>query len=222
MSDATATKPVRDVPWHIVGRWKEFEGEERANLLRFVGIAAFYAVELMNYHGLNLGVFQMPKVEHVDRDFHIAVTALAVAWTLVGLGVLVCLRNQVFPAALKFISTGCDVVLLTAILIVADGAKSPMVVGYFLLIALSALRFNLNLVRFATVGSMAGYLVLSGYARWFSQRPFDEIGVPRYHQLIMLLALALTGIVLGQIVRKVYGMAREYAERVDKSAATGG
>ena len=43
-----------------------------------------------------------------DRPFHLAVTALAVAWTMVGLAVHSCLRLRFFPAALKFASTGCD------------------------------------------------------------------------------------------------------------------
>ena len=123
----------RDRQWFIVGRWQEFEGEARANLLRIVGIGVFYLVELINYHGLNLGFFEMPKVEQIGPSFHQAVTALAVAWTMVALGVLLCLSQRIFPAALKFVSTGCDVVLLTGILVVADGPRSPLLVGYFLL-----------------------------------------------------------------------------------------
>ena len=111
---------------------------------------------------------------------------------------------------LKFLSTGCDIVLLTGILMVAQGPRSPLVVGYFLVIALATLRFNLPLVRMATVGSMAGYLFLLGYARWFTDR---DLHVPRYHQIIVLLALGLTGIVLGQVIRRVHALAKEYAAR---------
>ncbi len=197
-----------DRQWFIVGRWQEFEGEARANLLRIIAIAAFYIVELVNYHGF----------EVVEKPFHQAVTALAVAWTMVALGVLLCLSQRIFPAVLKFVSTGCDVVLLTGVLLVADGPRSPMVVGYFLVIALSTLRFNLPLVRMATVGSMAGYLFLLGYVKWFTDAKVrDEIRVERYHQIIFLLALALCGIVLGQVIRRVPGLAKDYAARVESS-----
>lgn len=201
-----------DRQWYIVGRWQEYEGEARANVLRIIGIAVFYIVELVNYHGLRLGFIEMPKV--VDQSFHQAVTALAVAWTMVALGILFCLRQRVFPASLKFISTGGDILLLTGILVVANGPRSPLVVGYFLVIILSTLRFNLPLIRFATVGSMAGYLLVLGYARWFAVR---DVRVPRYHQIIFLLGLALTGIVLGQVIRRVRGLAREYAARTQSS-----
>lgn len=80
--------------WYIVGRWQEYQGEGRSNLLRIVGIAAFYSVELANYRGLRLGVFEMPRIETVDRPFHLAVTALAVAWTMTALAVQICLRHR--------------------------------------------------------------------------------------------------------------------------------
>jgi len=79
--------------------------------------------------------------------FHQSVTALAVAWTLMALVVLYCLSHRIFPSVLKYLSAGCDIVFLTAILMIAEGPGSPLVVGYFLLIALSALRFNLPLIR---------------------------------------------------------------------------
>lgn len=204
-----------DRQWYIVGRWQEYEGEGRTNLLRIAGIAAFYIVELINYHGLNLGFVAMPRIR--DRAFHLAVTALAVSWTMVALAILLCLRRHIFPAALKFVSTGCDLVLLSCVLTVADGPRSPLVAAYFLIIALATLRLSLPLVQFATAGAMAGYLVLLGYAAWFVPPPRD-IRVPPHHELIVLLALALTGITLGQVVRRVRAMADAYAERLAAAA----
>lgn len=204
---------VHQREWFIVGRWQEFEGEALANLLRIVGIGAFYLIELANYHGLRLGGLELERVEGVDQPFHQAVTALAVAWTLASLGVHFCLRRQVFPAALKYLSTTADVVFLTAILMLADGPRSALVVGYFLIVALSALRFSLPLVWFATLASLGGYLYLLGFAKWFADAS-RGLRIDRYQQLIFLLALGLTGIVLGQVVRRVRRMAEEFANRV--------
>jgi hypothetical protein len=74
MASNVVDTPSADRQWFIVGRWEEYEGEGRANLLRAVGLAAFYTVELLNYHGLSLGFLQMPKV--VDRPFHLAMTTV--------------------------------------------------------------------------------------------------------------------------------------------------
>jgi hypothetical protein len=204
--------------WFIVGRWEEYQGESRANLLRIVGIGAFYTIELLNYYGFRLGGFEIPQA--VEKPFHQTVTALAVAWTMVALGTLLCLRRQVFPAVLKYITTGADLLLLTGILMVADGPRSPLVIAYFLVIVLAALRFQLPLIWFATIGAMAGYLVLLGYAKWFAGREESifgprELTVPRYHELIFLLGLGLCGIVLGQVIRRVKSMAAEFARRVE-------
>ncbi len=203
-----ARSPAAERHWFIVGRWQEYEGEARANLLRVLGIALFYLVELIDYHGLHLGSLEMPPV--VGPGFHTAVTALTVAWVMVALGVFLCRHLQFFPASLKYLSTACDILFLTAILVVADGPRSPLVVGYFLVIALAGLRFNLPLIWFATAGVAGGYLFLLGYARWFAGR---DLRVPRYQQAIVLLALVLTGVILGQLVRRVRWLAEEYARR---------
>lgn len=210
--DAQSGSAARDRQWFIVSRWQEYEGEARANLLRTIGIGAFYSIELLN-HGVHIGALQLPQV--VDDRFHQAVTALAVAWTMVSLATLVCLRRHFFPPAAKFITTACDLVLLTAVLTIADGPRSPLVVGYFLIIALAALRLSLKLVWLATTGSLAGYLFLLGYVKFFAgAERAAAMSVPRYSQLIMLLALALSGVVLGQVIRRVRAMAEDFARRV--------
>ena len=64
-SATAATTPVPgsdDRAWYIVGRWQEYEGEARANLLRLAAVAAFYAIELINYYGVDLGFIRFPKV----------------------------------------------------------------------------------------------------------------------------------------------------------------
>ena len=194
-------RTTADFQWFVVERWQEFEGESRANLLRALGLAAFYGIELVNYH---------THVPGMDRPFHLAVTALAFGWALSGWGVLTLLRSRVFPEALKYVSTALDAMFLTAILLIADGPKSPLVVGYFLLLCLAALRFSLPLMRFSTGAAVAGYLFLLGNARWL--RP--QYRIPRYHQAIFVLALIVAGVLLGQLLRRVRAAAADYAARL--------
>ena len=207
---------ARERQWYIAERWQEYEGEGRANLLRIIGIGSFYIVHLMNYHGWRIGVLRLAEQGDVSREFHVQVTLLAVAWTMLAVGTLLCLKQRIFPRWLKLFSTSSDLVLLTAILYVSNGPRSPLVVGYFLLIVLATLRFSLPLVRLATVGSMLGYICLLGCAKWpktFGKGEVD-ISVPRYEQLIVLVALGLTGIILGQVVRRVRHLAEDFAGRV--------
>jgi hypothetical protein len=216
-TSTTHDAPPRDLPWHIVGRWQEFDGESRANWLRVIAIAAFYVVELLNFHGLSAGPVEWPKLAGIDAAFHRSVTAIALAGAAVSLCVLLCLRNRIFPGWLKFVSTTGDLLLLTAFLLVGDGPRTPLVVAYFLIIALSTLRFSLTLVRFATVGTLVGYLCVNGYVRWFGHA---DLAVPRYHQVLVLISLALTGIIAGQVIRSMKSMASEYAQRVQAGSSS--
>lgn len=192
------TDPEPDTRGLALQRWQEYDGEYRTAVLRLLGIAAFYGVELANFYGFSLGPLELDKRTDITREFHVAVTALAVVWTMTGIGVLLCLRNRIFPVWLKFASTVVDLAILTAVLMLADGPRSPLIAAYFVVVAFSAVRFSLPLIWFSTLGAIGCYLFLNGFARWFTER---DIGVPRYHQLIFLIALGLTGIVLGQVVR---------------------
>jgi hypothetical protein len=144
---------------------------------------------------------------------------LTLAWAMLCLSVLLCRKQKIFPSWLKYISTGGDLVLLTAILTLADGPKSPLVIAYFLVIAAAALRFSLPLVWFATGGAIAGYLFLLGFARWGSIPGWDkpDMTLPRYHQVIFVLALTLTGVVLGQLIRRVRNLANDFAQRAGET-----
>lgn len=191
--------------WFIVGRWQELEGESRANLLRIVAVGAFYVVELLRFY-----VFEKGAAAHLA--FHRQATMIAVAWTMVALAILLCLRMRIFPAAMKYVSTACDVGLLTGLAALAGGPESALVLVYFLIVSLAALRFSLGLVWFATIGGMLGYESLVGLVdkKWFDA----EHAVAPTTQLVTLLSIGLTGVVIGQVVRRVKKMAEDYARRI--------
>lgn len=194
-----------DRQWFIVGRWQEYEGEGRANLLRILAIGTFYAVQLLQHH-----VLIQPT--DADRAFHRVATAMAAAWVGMALAVAVCLRRQFLPAGLKYVTTAGDILFLTCLAALGAGPSSPLILGYYLIIVLAALRFSLGLVRFATLGCLAGYMATVGFKdeRWFDAQHV----VPVIQQLVTLLSLGLTGITLGQVIRRVRFLADELVARV--------
>ena len=206
---ASGNVDARDRQWFIVARWQQYEGESRANLLRIVAVGAFYLIQLIQYYWLE------PRTAATER-FHTAATLLAVAWILLSVAVMLCLRRRIFPAALKYVSTLCDLVLLTALVstFTEDKAKSPLVLAYFLIIAVAGLRFSLPLVWFTTLGAMLGYVYLVGQTddAWFD----GSHAVPVVQQLVTLLSLGLAGVLLGQILRRVRSLADDYAKRLKK------
>lgn len=200
-------EPDTPSPWHVTERLGSLAGEARANGLRVLGIAVFYAIEVINYRGLSLGPIEMPRVEGVDADFHAMATALAVAWIMVAAAVLLATRNRIFPPALKYVSTGADLFLLTCVLTLADGARSPVLLIYFLVIALAGTRLSRPLVIFATAGATLGYVTLLGQARLY--RP--ELAVPPHWAVTTIAALVLSGLVIWQIVGGARRSAEAYA-----------
>lgn len=211
--EPTASLSPEDRSWLISSRRQDYQGEERANVLRIVAVTSFYLIELANDHGVNLGFVQIPRI--TDPSFHQAVTAVALAWVVLALGVHLCLSWQILPAGMKYLTTVLDIVLLTILLMIANGPKSPMVVGYFLILAMATLRCRLPLIWCATLGAVAGYVWLLGWARWIEG--VRDVRVPRYHQLIVLTALALCGIIQGQVIRRMQSLAVDYARRLTAS-----
>ncbi|MBL9161177.1 MAG: hypothetical protein JNL18_00385 [Planctomycetaceae bacterium] len=217
-----------DRAWYIAQRWQQYHGEARANLLRIAAIAVFYSLHLWNYLASQgrlpaWSVLKLSEPGAIDRRFHLLATLLALAWAAVAAMVLLCLRNRVFPRWMSAATTCVDVVMLTCVLGIANGPRSPLTVGYFLIIVLAALRFSLPVVRLATAASVAGYVCTLGVAKWperFGREAAVDLSVPRFEQLVMLAAIALCGVFAGQVVRQSRQVAGEYARL--RSAEEGG
>jgi hypothetical protein len=233
MATGTSSRTVSasDRSWFIAQRWQAYDAEARANLLRIIAIGVFYAVHLWSYYSSQgklpqFGILQIAEPGQVGQRFHVLVTLLAATWAMLALGILLALQQRIFPRWLPYFSTGCDLVLLTAIVCLGAAARSPLVAGYFLILIMATLRLSLPLVWFTTAGSVMGYLCVLGCARWpehFGLAKLlgdtsDALRVPRYYQAIMVLAIVLAGVMLGQIVRHVRRLAHEYAERSQNAA----
>lgn len=195
--------------WRVAERLTELRGEERANLVRIVGIALFYGVQLLNRHGLAFGPIQIPAIEGVSGEFHLLMSVLALTGVLSASGVLIALRNRFFPVWTKYATSTLDVVLATFALVVADGPSSPLVVIYFPLLALSALRYSPGLVRYVTIASIVSY----GFVVLAAVRTRPELTVPAYRSLLVVLAILLVGVVLDLAVREARRIAGTYAAR---------
>jgi hypothetical protein len=226
MAVGVTSESTTERDWFVAQRWQAYDAESRANLLRIVAIGAFYVVHLWTYFSSQgrlpkLGFWQFAEAGEINRQFHVLVTLIAVAWAMLALGILLALQQRIFPRWLPYFSTACDLVLLTSIICLGSAARSPLVSGYFLILVLATLRLSLPLVWFSTAGSVLAYLAVLGAAKWPERLGITklvgetavELRVPRYHQAITLLAIVLAGVMLGQIVRRVRRLAMELAER---------
>lgn len=200
--------------WDVARRWRQYDAEIRVNSMRVIAVGSFYLIHLAHHYSAShsdgwLSFLQLGGGEALSEKLNVAVTSIAVAWTMWALLVNSLLRERVFPWWLPAVSTSLDTLLLTAMLLLSSGAISPLVAGYFLIIMLAGLRFDLWQVRVATGGCIAGYLILLGAARWPRGLLLENVlpRVPRFQQFMVIAALLLAGVIAGQWVRHARSMA---------------
>jgi TRAP-type C4-dicarboxylate transport system permease small subunit len=90
----------------------------------------------------------------------------------------------------------------------AGDPRSPLVLLFFAAVASAPLRLSLKLVYFATAAAMIGYLLVLGHYAWIQigfHRYYatPELRIPRRHEIIVLLALLVCGLLAGQAVRQM-------------------
>ncbi|HMP80523.1 MAG TPA: hypothetical protein PKD54_13795 [Pirellulaceae bacterium] len=187
--------------------------ESKINLLRLIAIAALFAVHTGAYYwqpvgdpSLVSGEVGAAETARITFDMHILVTLIVMAWVMQAMAVhhvsgLASARPWLAPACIIL-----DTLWLTALLCLTRGPGSAMVAAYFLIIATGTWRLDLRWVRLSTLVCIAGYLVVLGAARWPMGilREIPMILVPRYHQGLMVTALALAGLLADQTVRQAY------------------
>ncbi|MCH2182607.1 MAG: hypothetical protein MK108_11435 [Mariniblastus sp.] len=202
------------------------QAEQRVNLIRIVAIVVFYVVHFVYLINPSVGQDAAVPATHtgetsiIDR-LEVTIAILCLGWLMQAFAIHLTIAKPHVPAWLPLWVTVGDLVWLTLLLCLTTGPAGPMVIGYFLIIMLSGARFDLQLVRYTTVLAMIGYLVLLGVTRW-PRGLFKEIGlqsVPPYHEIMILVAMILSGVIVGQIVRQSYLLV-EVESRADQEGVS--
>jgi hypothetical protein len=201
-------------PWADAKRLEGWAGETRVNFIRALALVAFYGHHLVN-------VYVLQDDPTLRGRFHGAVTGIVLVWAIVILLLHICLMRRYVPPTLKYFSTGADLALLTAMLMLTgEGPRSPLMLLNFLVIASAPLRLSLKLVYAATLSAMAAGVVLVGYQYFILIGPDDYYAspyrLPRAVQIIYLLALGGAGILAGQMVRQARRLVEGYDVAVDE------
>lgn len=202
--------PIRETRWETVRLERQFDAELRTNVVRIAAVGLLYTLHLIHHYSAGgkhawLGFLRLDDAAALPEPVHDALTAIALAWAMMAVIIHLALESRVFPRGLMYASTLADVVFLTAVLVFTSGASSPLVAVYFLIIMMAGLRLQLSLIWFTTLSAILGYLCVIGCralgigSSILAQAP----AVPRYHQAMLVAALALAGVVAGQSIRHV-------------------
>jgi serine/threonine-protein kinase len=179
-------------------RLRRWARREPALAFRLAALAAIIA--LTHYNHLHSS--------QPDAILHAKVIATLALWALASLTFQGLLRGGWGwgPSWVRTAWLGTDVLLLTtAIILLPNASNSVLVVGYPLLIAASGLWFQVRLVWITTVLSEAAYaaLVLTTHARGADKDPWSNI---------FMAALAVTGFVVAQQVRRLWAISSYYEQ----------
>jgi len=181
-------------------RWAR---REPALAARLAAILAFYGVELANYH-----LFQI-----VDATFHGQVTLILAAWAAASLAFQWISKRRSWAMATRVAWAGVDAASLLALLLLADGVVSPIVMVYPLWVVGSSLWFRVRLVWTVAALSLISYGVL--VFDYYVLRPELQLKLqPTYYRhvdfVLMLVGLAL---IVAYQVRRVRALGRFYGKR---------
>ena len=113
-----------------------------------------------------------------------------------------------------FLWGALDSLLLLAVLLVADGVASPLVIGYPLLIVGAGLWFRVRFVWFMTALSIVSYgiLTLNFYSTPPDARPMFDPDLDRH--VINILGLLVLGVAVAYLVHRLRTLSSFYRQRV--------
>ena len=198
-----AGEPVEARPSGPLQRLARWARREPPLALRLCGLGLFYAMQLVNY-----------RVFHtIDRDWHLKVTVMIVAWALLSVGLQQVLKRERWETLGIFAWGAADVAAATTILLIADGVASPLVVAYPLLIVASGLWLRTGFVTVTTAACVASYLVLVAdfyFRRVELQTSFDR---DADRHVFFVLGLLLTWAAVRYQVGRARALSRFYASR---------
>jgi serine/threonine-protein kinase len=163
---------------------------------RLGGLAVVTTIIQVNYH-----------LTGEDRGLHLQVLGLLGLWALVTVAcrLLLAGRRAEFIPCLWMAS---DVLLLAALLHIAESFWTPLVAGLPLLIVVSGLFFRVSLVWYTTILTMVTYAPLC----WRFRPPPPFHNDSHYHVLYLVM-LGVFGILVSYQVHRVRVLSRYYGHR---------
>jgi len=180
---------------------EERSGEKKINSIRLAFLAVFFLNELFNYHALGV----------VDHRLHARAVWTMLAWGLYGAAAWYAVnRVGLYARWMKYVSATADALFLTLTIVLVEGNNGPLVPLYFVLIAVSALRYSGKGILVSAGLSALGYAAVWRYS--FGNPRLVQISA--YAAVINMLILALAGVLAGYVVKKMRGLVLKFAENL--------
>lgn len=196
-------EPIKVRPPHIGQRFLGWTRRQPALASRLGGLSLFFLIDWINYA---TGLVQ-------ELDFHVKISLVICAWIVASIICQFFLNSQRWSMAAPFIWGSLDSISLLIVLLIANGAASPLVVGYFLIIAASGLWFRVRFVWFMTALSLISYgvLVLVFYC-WRPDLQTPQNSTADRH-VVFAVSLLLLAAIIAYLVKRVRILSSFYGQK---------
>ena len=187
--------------WQRMARWVR---REPAVASRLAVLGVFFVIENTNYY-----------FEQVVADFHAWMTILQMVWLLGTLGFQQLLRSERWSIPARFVWGAFDSVMLLAVLLVADGVASSLVMLLPMLIVASGLWFRERFVWSITGLSIISYgiLMMNYYLNWLPNRSHTESFDRPDRHVIFFVALIGIGWGVAHLVHRLRTFMAYYGQK---------
>jgi len=166
---------------------------------RVLGFGVFYGVAVGNY-----------LCGQIDWPYYWRVSVLLTAWLAAS---IVCQRAMTrqgarFPARLVWGTF--DAAFLLAVMFLAEGVASPLIVAYPLLIVAAGLWFRVRFVTYMTVLAVLSYGVLVVDFYWIRPELAEQFDPSVDRHVIHVVGLLVEGAMVAYLVHRVRTLSRFY------------
>ena len=186
-------EPLAVRPPHLGQRLLQWSRRQPALVTRLAALSVFYLVGTLNYV---CGV--------VDWEFHWKTSLVFVAWLAASVACQQLLESQRWSIPARFVWGSLDCVLLLTMLLLGNGALSPLLVGYPLLVAGSGLWFRVRFVWFMTALALVSYAILVlDFYRWRPAEFRAAYDPGPTHHVMFALALVVLACIVSYLVHRV-------------------
>jgi serine/threonine-protein kinase len=193
-------------PPSVVQRFWGWTRRQPALASRVIGLGLFWLVDLFHY-SMGIG--------GVSTAFHVNISIVIAVWMVASVACQQFLERRPWSLPARFTWGALDsLLLLTVLLRIADGAASPLVVCYLLVIVASGLWFRVRYVWFMLMLSLISYGIL--IVDFYCWRP--ELHGPRTagldRHIIFVVSLILLAAIVAYIVQRVRMLSSFYGHKL--------
>jgi len=190
-------------PPNVVQRLVGWVRRQPALASRLGALGVFYGVDTVNgFYGL------------VPWGFHWKISSIIGIWAFASILCQRVLVRRHGEISMCYAWGLIDSAALLSVLLVANGAASPLIVGYPLLIVGSGLWFRVRFVSFMTLLSLLSYgiLVIDFYA-WRAEELQRVVQTQVDRHVIFAVTLVLIGLVVAYLVDRVRTLSNFYGRQ---------